>query len=1231
MPTQDISRHLHQPEKHYAGVRMQQGRVILDSDWNERSSIEAEDFHRTISELACSKGTPNAGMTISTVSDEAPYNFEIANGSYYLGGMRLVVDAADGAETYITQSDWLQIDATDGSSITVPAGDRIDLVYVYAWEQPVSAVEDSELFEVALGGRETSVRTRRMRRFHVMTVAEEADPDFGGNDALDALEAGIEGLVGTFDRTNNELLSNGRMVVGINLEAQSSEDPCNAPEVEGYVGAENQAIRVELRAGKRWTWGFDNASPLYRVKVGESLDTLIFITEPADLPSMPRAEQVVEIHRWGAKLPNVEKVAELQGTLHKVETTYDPTTKQLVLQTPVTASWVDWLDDHPGHHNPDDEEAEYLYLRVWDRGLDTSAAAELSYEIDQEIPLGDTGLTITMKAHGVPGDHWIIAARPSTPDRFVPWNLDTPAGVPPHGPRRFYGPLALIRWNDGVPSVDDLRTRMRPLCESGCCKVTVGDGNESHGQVETLQEAIDLLAESGGKICVLPGVHEGTAILDGLTDILIEGCGPRSILTNPRPETPSSDPDSIYDPVLKILDCQRISVKNLRIEAYHAFGVRVDKSISSATCSNIRLEHLDVQCLGNVGGNIPAGILYYEKPRSGIAVLSATEVDICDCKITMAKVTSDSHAVVLCGTHLRMHHCTVLAEAQEGFLAPANGGIGIRSTSRDVEIRGCHIEGGYFCGIALGHQIEVQRLATETPIDWFTAAHGGPLDGSGTTITANDNCFENDDPFEDEDPEDPEWVWVPAGPVEDVRIYDNVIRGMGGSGIATAVFFRSMFDWDGDNDSDGVPRFIIAAELDIARNLIEGNARATTFASYFRYFDRARGGIALAAALNAWIHENTIRNNGSGGDAPVCGIGVVAGQNVVIEDNRIVDNGARHPGIPDAWEQRGLRGGIAIWEATRVRTRVGGQPTFPVAIPNRPVPGTNKTYTTASAESAVIVRGNEVSHPLGKALWIRRAFGSVTVTGNSFEGFGDPVNEVKVTGATFSWNTENKARSMPARGVCVEIIDYGISPEVAWAGSEPFETPKWCDPAANQLVGGEVLFSSNMCSLDWKVEQGDGAACLISSNDSVLASGNMIRVDMNSGFTPTDSNVMDEFYKDVLTQDESYLFAGMYVGASGTGQASMNRVIEGQFDALFSIVVGPPVGPLGTAFGKVEKAVMMLSNVCSHAAVGDEPTTGASYAVVTPNVVLYPDEVLAAPYVVEASAAPASLVLRVKL
>ena len=46
MATKDVTRFLHQPVKHYKSVRVQQGRSLLDSDYNEGARIREEDRRR---------------------------------------------------------------------------------------------------------------------------------------------------------------------------------------------------------------------------------------------------------------------------------------------------------------------------------------------------------------------------------------------------------------------------------------------------------------------------------------------------------------------------------------------------------------------------------------------------------------------------------------------------------------------------------------------------------------------------------------------------------------------------------------------------------------------------------------------------------------------------------------------------------------------------------------------------------------------------------------------------------------------------------------------------------------------------------------------------------------------------------------------------------------------------------------------------------------------------------
>ncbi len=1228
MSTQDISRFLHQPAKHYSSVRMQQGRVILDSDFNERAGLEAEDLQRSLIDVMCSRGTPNDGMKVSELSTShevdlptnpasthTTYDFSVSTGSYYIGGHRFVVDSD--AESFLTQTDWLQIDsdADNMPAMPVAGGDsRIDLVYVTAWEQTVSAVEDSELREVALGGRDTSVRVRRMRRFEVLTVASDPIPvDFDCADAFQVLVTSLQsGGKGTFDAATGEFLSSARLTVALDPSGEV-EDPCATPASQGYVGAQNQAIRVELR-GSSFVWGFDNASPLYRVRIadGDPRTRLTFITQPESLPAMPRKGQIVEILRWGSILPNGEKVAEPIGMLTKVATTYDPSTGELELEDEIPEEWVIWFTHNSEYLNTADpaDERKFFFLRLWDRGAEVDEAPLLSTV--GTTALGSTGLTVTFSGAGQWGDYWVIAARPSTPEKVVPWDLLDSAA--PHGPRRYYAPLAMISWAVGAetvtPTVDDCRTRLRKLCEGGCCTVTVGDGKQSHGLVSSLDDAIEMLAGTGGKICVLPGEHEVNAVLSGLTDIVIEGCGPKTVLKNPKESVPSIDWTEYYEPVLKIVDCERITVKDLRIDAYSAFGVLVTRT-NGGTCERIRLQNLQVYCLGNV---VPGLIM--ELPESGIAVAAASEVDVLDCTVAMAPVPSVSFAVMLGGEHLRMHRCRVGAARDDRGTAAAPGGVGILSTSRDVEIVGCHIESGWGNGIALGHVVLVQRPATVATISSFTAVQSAVDMKPLGSLKANDFDGCASDPTDPNPrPTDPGYVWLPAGPVEDVRIYDNVIRGMGFSGISTTVFFSSMTDWDNNGQPDGVPRFIVAAELDIARNLIEGNARNTSLKEMnFVNFDVGVGGIVLAASVNAWIHENTIQDNGSfGSEVPICGVGMVAAMNAVIEDNRIVNNGMKHSGGNAPYRMRALRGGIAIYEATPVRAS-SGKPTFPTTITTVVVPQTVRNYVTQSGGNAVTVRGNEVSQPLGKALWVRRGFGGIVVTSNTLEGFGDPVVGVDVPNAAFCWEDTGMSVKRDAGGACVEVLGFCASSDDEGVPSIA-EKPKWVDPSVSgTLTGGALEVGQNTIRMAWLKRGGIGSAVLLSNVGNVVVSANTVNVNMQSDYDPgAASNKMAEFYSDVLSEWSLMSFAmfGVYVGTAASAQVVGNRIVEDKYGCLFSCVVGPLLGLSGDILITTDLGVIMSGNVGSHgifgigSAAGKVPSAGSDSV----NVVVFRHEV----------------------
>src|SRR5437588_8401942 len=56
----DFSRLTFDPRKHYHSVRMQQGRVQLDADWNEQIDILNYFFETQLKDILGSSGAPHA-------------------------------------------------------------------------------------------------------------------------------------------------------------------------------------------------------------------------------------------------------------------------------------------------------------------------------------------------------------------------------------------------------------------------------------------------------------------------------------------------------------------------------------------------------------------------------------------------------------------------------------------------------------------------------------------------------------------------------------------------------------------------------------------------------------------------------------------------------------------------------------------------------------------------------------------------------------------------------------------------------------------------------------------------------------------------------------------------------------------------------------------------------------------------------------------------------------------
>jgi hypothetical protein len=590
MSTKDVTRHLFQPRKHYAAARLQQGRSLLDSDYNEGAELDGDEWRRAVLDIVGPRGTPDDGFSLgqsllpgddltSPLAQTAPLRLfdpllaftagstvligglptfvapvSIRAGTFYLGGMRLELDRP---EPIMFQRDFLQITPDDlqQSSPT--------LYYLEAWEQPVTAVEDEELQDRALGGPDTMVRTRRFRRVRLLGLQNGVTTCREGfNQLVNLLQQ--DGSI--FDCNTSELQSAGRLQLV--FQAGSGNDPCTPDPPAQYLGTENQTLRIMLADPGSFVWSFDNAAPLYRVNLvnvvndltGDQTGTLQvqLLTPPKDLEHRPIKDRVIEILPFAALLdgttplppgrPHFRKAAAEMGVFTTVVTglggdgitfTIDVSGDVLDQLKSLISSWS---TDHPSFDflNPDatntNNPTRPMYARFWHVASDGNVKVPINTS-PSGPPLADTGIIPVFHAQGRAGDFWVAALRPDAPQEIVPFEiLSNDQGVPPDGPRHFFAPLAVLGWDsvdNVVTSIDDCRSRMRRLVDAGCTTFTVGDGLHTVGDFTVIQDAINALPPDGGRVTILPGLYQQKVEISGRTNVIVEGCGDATIIQTP--------------------------------------------------------------------------------------------------------------------------------------------------------------------------------------------------------------------------------------------------------------------------------------------------------------------------------------------------------------------------------------------------------------------------------------------------------------------------------------------------------------------------------------------------------------------------------------------------------------------------------------------------------------------------------------------------------------------------
>ncbi len=239
----DFSRDTFDPAKHYTSVRMQQGRVQLDADWNEQADIISRRADTATNDVIGDWGAPvrDAGFHLvldrsqltgeeESVSGNAlPWpslrarDFHISAGRLYVDGILVENEQVLGYRDQAPPTG----DLPDPP--TLPTG--VSLAYLDVWQRHLTALEDPQIREVALGGPDTATRLKTVWQVRWFR-------DAGAGDCHAYFQRFVDSLA----------QRDGRLAAQAMPPAQTQE-PCVIPPSAGYRGLENQLYRVELHKG----------------------------------------------------------------------------------------------------------------------------------------------------------------------------------------------------------------------------------------------------------------------------------------------------------------------------------------------------------------------------------------------------------------------------------------------------------------------------------------------------------------------------------------------------------------------------------------------------------------------------------------------------------------------------------------------------------------------------------------------------------------------------------------------------------------------------------------------------------------------------------------------------------------------------------------------------------------------------------------------------------------------
>jgi hypothetical protein len=439
----DGSRFTFDSWNNFLGVVMQQGRVQLDSDWNEWLAEFARRVQAgtldIVGPAVYPATTPNAFKIMLGLDSSGDTSVEIGPGRMYVDGLL----AENHGQPAPTTQKWIPSTTPpaspssgtlnwDGSLDELVGSASVDyynqpyypeappfpqsggpfLVYLDVWQREVTFVEDPDLIEKAVGVDTTG-------RLQMVWQVKWLDAGAGAS-CSDPGAAWTQLL----------LPPGAQLTTGV--VASSASGPCCLTPNTGYTGLENQLYRVEIHqpgtlATATFKWSRDNASVATAVTgISQGGSVLSVQSTGKDNVLGFAANNWVEI------TDDYLEFHGLPGELHQV-TIVDPVGKTITVTPPVSSSF-------PVDSNNQTNPYRHTRLTRWDGSGTTGDTPVSSTAITLENGVTVTfGLLVGAQDFNT-GDFWVFAAR------SVDGTVEFLNAAPPRGIHHHYAQLAVLNF-----------------------------------------------------------------------------------------------------------------------------------------------------------------------------------------------------------------------------------------------------------------------------------------------------------------------------------------------------------------------------------------------------------------------------------------------------------------------------------------------------------------------------------------------------------------------------------------------------------------------------------------------------------------------------------------------------------------------------------------------------------------------------------------------------------------